>query len=95
MRDAHGWIRMHWTDKKRRYSFPDPTNGIASQAAWKCRYAKDALTQADCFRMAEVYEAYHHLLTHPAGTESVVKQLRAVRRALAAPTPSTEKDGGK
>jgi hypothetical protein len=34
--------------------------------------------------LQEAAEAYLHLTTHPAGTESVVAQLRAVRAALRA-----------
>lgn len=40
------------------------------------------LTQTEQHHVAAVLEAYHHILTHPAGTEAIVKQVRQVRRAI-------------
>ena len=31
--------------------------------------------------LSSVHSAYHHLLTHPIGTEAVIKTLRELRRA--------------
>lgn len=42
------------------------------------------LSRADLLALKGAAEAYHHLATHP-GTESVVQQLRAIRRALREP----------
>lgn len=32
--------------------------------------------------LRSVHSAYHHLLTHPIGTEAVIKTLRQLRRAV-------------
>lgn len=47
------------------------------------------LSRADAEILESVAVAYDHLTTHPAGTESMVKQLREIRRALKA----LEKEG--
>jgi hypothetical protein len=43
------------------------------------------IDRAALIALAAAAEAYVHLTTHPAGTESVVQQLRAIRRALKEP----------
>ena len=76
------WIRIHPDDPKRRYSFPDPTTERFARATRLARYYPDNLTRDDGFQLAEVAESYHHLLNHPAGTESVIRQLRELRAEL-------------
>ncbi len=61
---------------------PDPTDDARCEAAHTARYALQNLTQTQAYKLAEVFEAYHHLMTHPAGTEYAVGQLRAMRRAV-------------
>lgn len=42
------------------------------------------LTQHEAWKLREIVGAYDHLLSHPAGTGSVVAQLRMLRRAVIA-----------
>jgi len=77
MHRQHGWLRF-----SEGYSMPDPTDERFRDAAHTARYSLSRLTQTQAYHLCEVFEAYHHLMTHPCGTESVIKQLRAVRRAL-------------
>lgn len=79
-RTIHGWFIFN--EGTERWQAPDPTDEDRQTAAWKCRYGMNQLTQTECFKLAEVFEAYHHLLTHPGGAEYTVGQLRALRRAV-------------
>lgn len=45
------------------------------------RYGKP--TPSDLLSAASVLSAYVHLTTHPAGTESILRQVRSLRRATA------------
>ena len=63
------------------YSFLDPTAEDFAEAAHTARYG--APTRAQLYLLAECAESLSHILTHPAGTESVVKQVRELRRAIA------------
>lgn len=87
------WIRPHGIGTPESYSFPDPTDERRAEAIWKARHAVSTLTRDDGFALAEMAEAYWHLLVHPAGTESVVKQLREVRRCLRAAMRDAEDQG--
>lgn len=64
------------------WSMPDPEYEPLADALHTARYALGSLTQEQAYLILGCAEAYLHLVTHPAGTESVVKQLREVRRAL-------------
>lgn len=51
--------------------------------AWRLRYGREYQTpptDADLMHAAECMATLTHILTHPAGTESVIKQLRQARR---------------
>ena len=82
----HGWLRFN-EDREETWSMPDPVDPMRSRAAWTARYELRAMTQTQAFLLAEVFEAYHHLMTHPGGTEYAIGQLRAMRRALATSEP--------
>ncbi len=72
-----------------RWSMPDPEYGPLAEAAHTARYGLSQLTQTQAYLLCRVVETYHHLMTHPCGTEYAVSQLRAVRRALAEEIPDT------
>jgi hypothetical protein len=76
----HGWLRFN--EGKERWSMPDPEHEARAEAAWTARYALSELTQHQAYLLAETFETYHHLMTHPCGVEYAVGQVRAVRRAL-------------
>jgi len=76
------WIRINPDDPKRRYSFPDPTTGRFAEAGNIARYNPQTLTRDQGFQLAEVMEAYHLLMTHPMGTEAIIRKIRAIRRAI-------------
>jgi hypothetical protein len=76
------WIRMHQDDPHRAYAFPDPTTEEVDGAMHTARYDLAHLTQAQAYLLCDIACAYDHLLTHPAGTEAVVRQLREVRREI-------------
>lgn len=81
----HGWLRFNEGDE--RWSMPDPKDPKRRDAAWTARYALKDLTQLQAYLLAEVFSAYHHLMTHPCGTEYAISQLRAIRRALLVSEP--------
>lgn len=76
----HGWLRFN--EGPERWSMPDPEDERFGEAAHTARYSLSRLTQTQAYHLCEVFEAYHHLMTHPCGTEYAISQLRAVRRAL-------------
>ena len=71
----------HWI-KLDGYKVPDPTTKRFAEATYKARYSPEDLTRDQGFQLAEVAEFYHMLLTHPAGTEAMIKKVRAARAAL-------------
>lgn len=79
-RFSAGHIRMHPGDRERAYSCPDPTAESYREAAWQARYGQPTRTQL--YTLASAAEALDHFLTHPAGTEHVVRQIRELRRAI-------------
>ena len=85
------FITMHKDDPKRRYSFPDPHFAPLLEAIHRCHWAPEDVTKADLSCLTRVAEAYEHLLTHPAGTGSAVRQLREVRRAIRERQPEEPK----
>ncbi len=60
--------------------WPNPHDEDAHEAMHTARYNLAALTQVQAYDILSYAEAYLHLATHPAGTESCVKTLREVRR---------------
>lgn len=40
------------------------------------------LSRDDVIALMDAAKAYHHLTTHPAGTEAMIQQLRAIRRVV-------------
>jgi hypothetical protein len=90
----HGWIRFHEgvspiDGRPDGWSMSDPEYGPLNEAAHTARYDLARLTQTQAYLLCEVVGSYHHLMTHPCGTEYAISQLRAVRRALAADIPDT------
>jgi len=60
---------------------PDPTARTMREAMWLLRYSP-ASSISDRYRVLAMAEAYSMLCTHPAGTEAMVKKLRAIRKRL-------------
>lgn len=79
---SESWIRPNGIGKPESYAFPNPTVTRRTEAVWKARHDVGALTRDEGYALAEMAEAYWHLLCHPAGTGAVVKQLREVRACL-------------
>lgn len=50
-------------------------------AAWRARYAPDALTRADLLWLADVARAYGQLVSHPWGANASARKVRMLRRA--------------
>ncbi len=84
----YGWLRFNYEGPE-RWSMPDPEHGPLHEAMHTARYSLANLTQTQAWLLCSVAETYHHLMTHPCGTEYAVSQLRAVRRALAENIPDT------
>jgi hypothetical protein len=61
-------------------TWPDPE--AVEDLRWRLRYDPAAVTERDCAAAAEIIATYVHILTHPAGTESVIRQVRQARRVL-------------
>jgi hypothetical protein len=67
---------------KGHWVWPDPTDEMTTEAAWRARYAPERLTREQAMRLASVADAYMHITTHPAGVERIIRQLRRVRALL-------------
>lgn len=65
-----------------RWSVPDVGSQAVSDAAWKARYAMDALTQTECFHLAECVNLLQYLFCDCPTTAIAVEKVRAVRRAM-------------
>jgi len=87
MRQSARWIRPHGIGFPESYAMPDPTCPRRSDVAWKVRHEPQSLTKTEGCLAAEALEAYHHLLTHPAGTEVMIRKLREVRRKIKEASP--------
>lgn len=77
-----GVIVFHPDDREHRYSMPDPTDESLTEALHQLRYNLTAATQADAYRVLAAAEAFCHLATHPAGSNSMVRKLREIRRVV-------------
>jgi hypothetical protein len=65
------------------YSMPDPCDEKFHEACWRARYAPiETLSRTDMFYLLAAADAYCTLATHPAGTEAMIKKLRALRKAI-------------
>ncbi len=83
----HGWIRFDegkspLDGRPDGWSMTDPDFGPLHEAAHTARYSLKDLTQSQAYLLCSAFESYHHLMTHPSGTEYVISQLRAMRRSL-------------
>jgi NADPH:quinone reductase-like Zn-dependent oxidoreductase len=61
-------------------SWTDPAG--CADAAWTARYHPERLTKEQAMALTEAVSTLHHILYHPAGTESVVRQVREARRVI-------------
>lgn len=61
-------------------TWPDPLDQEAAEAMHCARYNLAGLTQLQAYDILAYAEAYLHLASHPAGTESCVATLRKIRR---------------
>jgi hypothetical protein len=64
------------------WSLPDPHDHALHDALHDARYDLAHLSQGQAYRILAAAEAYVHLAGHPAGTEAMVRQLRAIRQAV-------------
>lgn len=64
------------------WSMTDPRTPGPSEAIETVLCNPSAVTPHQINLLRSIFEAYDHLLHHPAGTEVVVKQLRQMRAAL-------------
>lgn len=62
-------------------TWPDPLDQEAAEARHCARYNLATLTQLQAYDILAYAEAYLHLASHPAGTESCIATLRKLRRA--------------
>ena len=83
-----GWMRFNEPGPE-QWSMTDPDYEPLHEAAHTARYSLANLTQTQAYILCSAFESYHHLMTHPCGTEYAISQLRAVRRALAEEVPDT------
>jgi hypothetical protein len=60
-------------------SWPDVDKSI-EYALYNAHHNPEELTLKQSRDLAQLAEAYIHILTHPAGTESIIKQVREARR---------------
>ena len=81
----HGWLRFN--EGEERWSIPDPEDPKRAEASHAARYNLKNLTQTQAYYLAEVFEAYNCLMTHPWGTERTLEKVRAIRRALLVSEP--------
>lgn len=81
----HGWLRFN--EGSERWSIPDPEDPKRLEASHTARYNLKNLTQTQGYLLAEVFEAYHTLMTHPWGIGVAAEKVRAIRRALLVSEP--------
>lgn len=65
-----------------RWSVPDVGSQPYCDAGWKARYAKERLTQTECFYLAECVELLHYLFILCPTTAIAISKVRDVRRAI-------------
>ena len=52
------------------------------EALWTARYDLKALSQTQAYLICSAVEDYLHLVAHPGTTNSIIKQLRIIRKAV-------------
>ena len=72
------------------WTISDPECPGLREALHTARYGNPTRQQANLILAAAT--SYVHLATHPAGTESMIKQLKAIRKALTTATTTREGD---
>jgi len=79
-----GEVRVLRVTKSGNYRiFSDNTCWPTSKACelgHELRYRRGPLTREDRMVISSIVSAYHHLIAHPAGTESAIRSLRKVRK---------------
>lgn len=78
---AHNWVVFD-EGEGRRYQMADPDTEAMAEAAHAARYNLAHMTQTQAFLLCQAFESYHHLCTHPMGTERAVVKLRRLRKAI-------------
>ena len=63
-----------------RINGPDWVWTLPDVDAWDRLRSGETLSQADRYHLSSCLETLDHILCHPAGTESVIAQLRVARR---------------
>jgi hypothetical protein len=79
-----GRLVFHDGDKERAYSMPYPDDEKLHESIRSLIWNRTTATEADVNRVVACVEAYRHFATHPAPTESLIRQLRELRRAVKA-----------
>lgn len=65
------------------WAMPNPNGAAFREALHAARYDPPGyLTRPQVLLLLSAAESYHCLATHPAGTESMIKKLRAIRRRV-------------
>jgi len=64
------------------WSAPDPFGVKLNESLHKFRYDLKNCDQADAYRVLAAAEAFCHFAGHPAGNNSMCKQLRELRNAI-------------
>lgn len=72
----HGRLRFE------DWSMTDPLSDELHAAMYCACHYFDQLTKSEMREILRAANSYIHLASHPVGTEAVIKQLRAVRRAV-------------
>ena len=73
--------RLYFGETPRdRWCIIDPTSDALHEAIDRLTYGREE--PGDTAKLIAAAWAYHHLTTHPMGTERAVKKLRAIRRAV-------------
>jgi hypothetical protein len=68
--------------KEENWRIINPANPEVNELFWVAHHHPDTLSRSDIGDILEMAKAYSQLATHQAGTESCLKKLRAIRRAI-------------
>jgi len=64
------------------WTMPNPIHPSMCAALRNARYDKAGLSDSDIWLLLSAAESYIHFAAHPATTESIIRQLRQLRRAV-------------
>jgi hypothetical protein len=64
------------------WSMTNPNHEPLHEALWIARYNLKNLTQTQAYLICAAVEDYLHLVAHPAPTQSIIDQLRKIRKEV-------------